>query len=70
MPQVIFNEEWMVAAGLTGRTGLSERQIKALRDGVWIEGVHYKRQSVTGGETKRGLLWYNLPQINQLIQEL
>lgn len=70
MPQVIFNEEWVVAAGLTGKTGLSERQIKALRDGVWVEGIHYKRQSVTGGETKRGILWYNVPLINQLIQEI
>jgi hypothetical protein len=70
MPQVIFNEEWVVATKLTEKTGLSERQIKALRSGVWIEGIHYKRQSVTGGETQRGLLWYNFPLINKLIQEL
>ncbi|MDU1061659.1 MAG: excisionase family protein [Leclercia adecarboxylata] len=70
MANVIFNEEWMVALKLTEKTGLSERQIKALRSGVWIEGVHFKRQCVTGGDTQRGLLWYNYPRINQLIQEL
>lgn len=70
MPQVIFNEEWVVATKLAEKTGLTERQIKALRDGVWVEGIHFKRLSVTGGETRRGLLWYNIPMINQLIQEL
>ncbi|CAM4033023.1 MULTISPECIES: excisionase family protein [Lelliottia] len=70
MPQVIFNKQWVVEAGLTHDTGLSERQIKALRKGVWIEGVHFKRQAMNGGETQRGLLWYNLPLIDQLIQEL
>ena len=70
MPQIIFTEEWIVEARLMERTGLSERQIKALRSGPWIEGVHFKRQSMSGGETKRGLLWYNYPRINQLVQEL
>nr|WP_198921716.1 excisionase family protein [Enterobacter asburiae] len=51
-------------------TGLTERQIKALRSGPWLEGVHFKRQAMNGGETKRGLLWYNYPRINQLVQEL
>jgi hypothetical protein len=70
MPQVIYNEEWVVAPKLTDKTGLTERQIKALRDYVWVEGIHFKRQSLTGGETQRGLLWYNIPLINQLIKEL
>lgn len=70
MPQVIFNEEWVVEARLTEITGLSERQIKELRKVVWIEGIHFKRQAMNGGETKRGLLWYNYPRINQLVQEL
>lgn len=70
MPQIVFSEEWVVEARLTEKTGLSERQIKALRSGVWVEGIHFKRQSMKGGETRRGLLWYNLPRINQLVQEL
>lgn len=70
MPQVVFNKEWVVEAELTALTGLSERQIKALRGGVWVEGVHFKRQSMKGGVTRRGLLWYNFPRINQLVQEL
>lgn len=70
MPQIIFTEEWIVEARLMERTGLTERQIKALRSGSWIEGVHFKRQAMNGGETKRGLLWYNYPRINQLVQEL
>ncbi|HDI3034267.1 excisionase family protein [Cronobacter turicensis] len=70
MPQIIFNKEWVVASELTALTGLNERQIKALRHGVWVEGVHFKRQAMNGGETKRGLLWYNFPLINQLVQEL
>ena len=61
MAQIVFNEEWVVEARLSERTGLSERQIKALRSGPWIEGVHFKRQAMNGGETKRGLLWYNYP---------
>lgn len=69
MTQVIFNEEWVVSQGLTVKTGLTKRQIKALREGVWIEGVHFKRMSMTGTETQRGLIWYNYPRINQLVQE-
>ncbi|EPY9842539.1 excisionase family protein [Enterobacter hormaechei] len=57
-------------AGAAAGTGLTERQIKALRSGPWLEGVHFKRQAMNGGETKRGLLWYNYPRINQLVQEL
>ncbi len=70
MSQVIFNEEWVVATKLAARTGLSERQIKELRLRTWVEGVHFKRQAMNGGETQRGLLWYNLPLINQLVQDL
>lgn len=69
MAQVIFNEEWVVSEGLTVKTGLTKRQIKALRERVWIEGVHFKRMSMTGTETPRGLIWYNYPRINQLVQE-
>ena len=67
---IIFNKEWVVEAELRSLTGLSERQIKALRSGPWLEGVHFKRQAMNGGETKRGLLWYNFPRINQLVWEL
>lgn len=70
MSQVIYDSEWVVSAGLVDKTGLSERQIKALRSGVWVEGVHFKRQAMNGGETQRGLLWYNLPLINKLIKEI
>nr|WP_281959219.1 excisionase family protein [Enterobacter mori] len=70
MPQIVFNKEWVVEAELTALTGLTERQIKALRSGPWLEGVHFKRQAMNGGETRRGLLWYNYPRINQLVQEL
>jgi len=70
MPQIVFNEEWVVEAKLTEITGLSERQIRALRSGPWVEGLHFKRQAMNGGETRRGLLWYNYPRINQLVQEL
>ncbi|HEY4437642.1 MAG TPA: excisionase family protein [Lelliottia sp.] len=72
MPQIIFNKEWVVEAELTALTGLSENQIKALRSGSgpWLEGIHFKRQAMRGSDTKRGLLWYNFPRINQLVQEL
>lgn len=75
MPQVIFNAEWMLAAELTNRTGLTERQMKEYRALLWIEGIHYKRVPLTTTEVpksivrNRGLIWYNLPRINQLIQE-
>ncbi|MBM7357292.1 excisionase family protein [Lelliottia amnigena] len=69
MAQVIFTSEWVVEEGLKKQTGLSERQIKAMRSGIWIEGIHFKRMSMTGEETQRGLIWYNYPRINQLVQE-
>lgn len=35
MSQVIFNEEWVVGARLTEKTGLTERQIEKYRQGCW-----------------------------------
>ena len=70
MADIIFIKEWVVEAELTALTGLNGRQIKALRLGPWNEGVHFKRQAMNGGETRRGLLWYNHPLINQLVKEL
>lgn len=69
MAQVVFNVEWVVAAKLTESTGLTPRQIKALRQCRWIEGVHFKRAPMTGEDKQRALIWYNYPRINQLIQE-
>ncbi|MEG1113271.1 MAG: excisionase family protein, partial [Hafnia sp.] len=37
MPDIVFNEEWVVETRLTEKTGLSEGQIKSYRLGVWIE---------------------------------
>lgn len=70
MAQIIFDTEWMVEERLTEKTGLDDRQIKAYRLGSWIEGIHFKRvPAEPGGESKRALLWYNLPLINKFIQE-
>ncbi|ELW3464573.1 excisionase family protein [Escherichia coli] len=59
MAQVIFNEEWMVEYGLMLRTGLGARQIEAYRQNCWVEGFH----------SKRGIIWYNYPKINQFIKD-
>ncbi|AFJ47180.1 excisionase family protein [Shimwellia blattae] len=69
MVQIIFHEEWVVQNKLTEKTGLSARQIKACRLGSWIEGVHFKRLSPSGLKTLRGVVWYNYPKINQLVQD-
>lgn len=70
MAQVIFNEEWVVEGRLTERTGLSEGQIKSYRLKLWIEGVHFKRLTAEGEtDNRNGVLWYNYPRINQLVQE-
>ncbi|PVZ84853.1 hypothetical protein C9426_22020 [Serratia sp. S1B] len=69
MPQVIFNEEWIVEDGLIAKTGLSDRQIEKFRQGCWIEGVHFKRVSPSGERTQRGITWYNYPRINKFIQD-
>lgn len=69
MAQVIFNEEWLVEDGLRAKTGLDDRQIEKYRQSSWIEGVHFKRVSPSGKKTKRGITWYNLPKINQFIQD-
>jgi len=70
MAQVIFNEEWVVAERLAAKTGLSERQIKSYRLNLWVEGVHFKHLTALGETDKStGLLWYNYPRINQLVQE-
>lgn len=67
---VIFNEEWIVESRLTEKTGLSERQIKSYRLNLWIEGVHFKHLTALGEtDNSKGLLWYNYPRINQLVQE-
>ena len=68
MAQVIFNEEWMVEYGLMLRTGLGARQIEAYRQNCWVEGFHFKRVSPLGKpDSKRGIIWYNYPKINQFI---
>lgn len=69
MSQVIFNEEWVVGARLTEKTGLTERQIEKYRQGCWVEGVHFKRVSPSGEKTLRGTTRYNYPRINQLIRD-
>ncbi len=69
MPQVIFNEEWIVAGKLAEKTGLDDRQMEKYRQNCWIEGVHFKRVSPNGEKTKRGITWYNLPNINKFIQD-
>lgn len=70
MAQLIFNEEWIVETRLSERTGLTERQIKSYRLNLWIEGVHFKRLTARGEtDNSKGVLWYNYPKINQLVQE-
>lgn len=69
MIQVVFNEEWVVDEKLTERTGLSERQIKAYRLSRWIEGIHFKRVPLATEKAAGGLLWYNLPLINEFIRD-
>lgn len=70
MPQIIFNEEWVVEAGLANKTGLTEGQIKSYRLNLWIEGVHFKRITAKGvTDSDKGLLWYNYPKINELVSE-
>lgn len=49
--------------------------MKESRSVAWVEGVHFKRVPLTvsnqpeNADKKRGLIWYNYPRINQLIQE-
>ncbi len=70
MTQVIFNEEWMVEARLRERTGLSDVQVKNYRRYFWIEGVHFKHLTAKGETNNpKGVLWYNYPRINKLVQE-
>ncbi|EBI3714119.1 hypothetical protein EU408_01865 [Salmonella enterica subsp. enterica] len=75
MPQVVFNAEWMLAPALKNLTGMTDRQMKESRSVAWVEGVHFKRVPLTvsnqpeNADRKRGLIWYNYPRINQLIQE-
>lgn len=70
MSQVIFNEEWVVESRLIEKTGLTEGQIKNYRLKLWIEGIHFKRLTALGQtDNSKGLLWYNYPKINQLVQD-
>lgn len=58
------------AIPITEKTGLSERQIKSYRLNLWIEGVHFKHLTALGEtDNSKGLLWYNYPKINQLVQD-
>ncbi|WP_409310900.1 excisionase family protein [Pectobacterium sp. B1J-3] len=66
---IVFDREWVVEDELKNKTGLDGRQVERYRQGCWIEGVHFKRVSPTGEKTQRGITWYNLPAINQLIRE-
>ncbi|EIS4806098.1 excisionase family protein [Escherichia coli] len=70
MPQVVFNEEWVVESRLAERTGLTDGQIKTYRLKLWIEGVHFKHLTAFGKtDNSKGLLWYNYPLINKLVQD-
>ncbi|CAD5356439.1 TPA: hypothetical protein I9236_003133 [Citrobacter freundii] len=70
MPDIVFNEEWVVETRLSERTGLSKGQIKNYRLGVWIEGVHFKHLTALGEtSSSNGVLWYNYPRINKFVQE-
>ncbi|WP_201293376.1 excisionase family protein, partial [Escherichia coli] len=36
----------------------------------WVEGFHFKRASHIGKpDSKRGIIWYNYPKINQFIKD-
>ncbi|HAX0378757.1 excisionase family protein [Escherichia coli] len=51
-------------------TGLGARQIEAYRQNCWVEGFHFKRVSPLGKpDSKRGIIWYNYPKINQFIKD-
>lgn len=70
MTTIIFNEEWVVEARLTEKTGLTEGQIKSYRLNLWAEGVHFKRLTAKGEtDNSNGLLWYNYPKINELVRD-
>ncbi len=46
------------------------RQIEAYRQNCWVEGFHFKRVSPLGKpDSKRGIIWYNYPKINQFIKD-
>lgn len=70
MTTIIFNEEWVVEARLTEKTGLSEGQIKSYRMKLWVEGIHFKHLTARGEtDNSKGLLWYNYPKINELVRD-
>lgn len=70
MPDIVFDKEWVVEAGLTQAMGLSKSQIKEYRRYLWVEGVHFKHFTVQGQtDNPKGTLWYNYPKINQLVRE-
>lgn len=71
MPNIVFNEEWVVEAKLCEKTGLSKRQVSGYRNNRWIEGIHFKRVIQTQGDdnSSRATVWYNYPQINHFVQE-
>ena len=70
MPQVVFNEEWIVERKLQDKTGLNENQVENYRLNCWIEGLHFKRVSPKGNAgSRRGTIWYNYPKINKFIQD-
>ena len=68
MPQVIFNEEWVVEDRLKAKTGLSDRQIEKYRQGCWIEGCIssglHPVANVPYAESR-----YNYPEINKMVQD-
>lgn len=70
MSQVIYDSEWGVASKLKEKTGLTDRQIKSYRQTAWVEGVHFKRIPLDGSSSEeRGLVWYNIPNINRFVKE-
>ena len=74
MPNIVYDREWVVEAGLREKTGLTERQITSYRQVHWAEGFHFKRipQSAIltpGCKSEHGTLWYNYPRINQFVAE-
>jgi hypothetical protein len=60
MADIAQEDEWVMEKGIVAKMYMTPRQIKSYREGRWVEGVHYKKHSLTLKPLKEGQYFLQL----------
>ena len=68
MANITQDDEWVMEAGIIARMYMTHRQVKAYREGRWLEGVHFKKHPPDPNASEgRVTILYNYTKINKLV---